>query len=132
MIVMTGQRRREKQTRRAVPSCHNQLPLSEWVERQANGITLTLGKTLGLLLTRAPIKHPSPGAPLVSCHKAAPLPIHLGGSPTGGKPPEEEAQKTAKYLPCAQVQMQAGICVSTCICPHGVERRFWCCKTLRL
>lgn len=78
-------------TRRAVSSCHKELPLSEWVESQANGITLALGKTLGLLLAWAPIKDPSPGGPLVLCHKAAPLPIYLRGCPTGCEPPEEGA-----------------------------------------
>lgn len=98
MITMTGQRRREEQTGGAIPSCHNELPLSKWVQCQANGITMTLSKTLGLLLTGGPIKDPSPGGPLVACHKTAPLPIHLGGSPTGCKPPEEEAQKPTEYL----------------------------------
>ncbi len=71
----------------SVPGCHNQLPLSVWVQSQPYCIALTLCKVFGLLLAWATVKDPPPAGTLVLCHKSTPLPTDLRGSPTGCIPP---------------------------------------------
>ena len=70
-----------------VPSCDQNLPLREWIQCQANGITQSLADGLALLLTWATVKDPPPAVALVICHKTASFPHHLRRSTTRCIPP---------------------------------------------